>query len=66
MLLGEALFVSREQSFAHRRRKPRLLSVLLIARLKADKHIVQVLLPANAFEVLPPQTKSWWVVHVGL
>jgi hypothetical protein len=34
--------------------------------LKTDEHVVQVSLPTNALEVLPPQTKSWRVVHVGL
>jgi hypothetical protein len=66
MLLGEASFVAQDQSLILTRRKSRWLGVSRIARLKTDEHVVQVFLPTNALEVLPPQTKSWRVVHVGL
>jgi hypothetical protein len=66
VLLGEASFVAQDQNLILTRRKSRWLSVSRIARLKTDEHVVQVSLPTNALEVLPPQTKSWRVVHVGL
>lgn len=36
------------------------------ASLETDKHIVEVRLPVDALEILPPEPQSGWIVSISL